>query len=300
MELRDIEIFLTVARELHFGRSAERLHVSTARVSQAIKKQERLIGARLFERTSRQVRLTPVGELLQRRLRPAYEGIQDAVTEATAFARVSVGTLTLGVMGAQTHELVPALNRFRARYPSAELRFREVFFSDPFTALRAGEVDVVTTWLPVREPDLTVGALLREEPLRLMVSAHHPLAGRESVSLEVLAEYPVPRVGNSVPAYWEAAVLPERTPSGRPVPRGPEVTTFYEVLALVATGEAVCTVPDEGRRYHALDGIVYLPVHDAPPVQWGLVWRTDRVPPLARALAGAAEEQREAEAAGTA
>ena len=46
MELRDIEVFLTLAEELHFGRTAERLHVTPARVSQAIKKQERAIGAR--------------------------------------------------------------------------------------------------------------------------------------------------------------------------------------------------------------------------------------------------------------
>ena len=59
MELRDIEVFLTLAEELHFGRTAERLHVTPARVSQAIKKQERAIGAALFERTSRVVRLTP-------------------------------------------------------------------------------------------------------------------------------------------------------------------------------------------------------------------------------------------------
>lgn len=70
MELRDIEIFLTLAEELHFGRSAERLHVSPARVSQAIKKQERAIGAQLFERTSHHVRMAPVGEVLLQRLKP--------------------------------------------------------------------------------------------------------------------------------------------------------------------------------------------------------------------------------------
>ncbi|MFD0526058.1 LysR family transcriptional regulator [Kitasatospora arboriphila] len=61
MEFRDIEIFLVLAEELHFGRAAERLRVSQARVSQALKKQERRIGAVLFERTSRTVRLTDVG-----------------------------------------------------------------------------------------------------------------------------------------------------------------------------------------------------------------------------------------------
>ncbi|MFZ3566338.1 LysR family transcriptional regulator [Streptomyces sp. BH097] len=290
MELRDIEIFLTLAEELHFGRSAERLNVSPARVSQAIKKQERRIGAQLFERTSRQVRMTPVGEELHQRLKPAYDTIQTAITEVTALARRPPATLTLGMMGAQMHELRPALDRFRDRHPAVELRFREVFFSDPFGALRAGEVEAVAAWLPVREPDLTVGVVLREEPLRLMVAADHPLAGQESVSLEVLGDHPVPSLAGPIPAYWTSAVLPTRTPAGRPVSQGPAVSTFYEILALVAAGDVVCTVPDEGRRYHAQPDVVFLPVHDAPPVQWGLIWRADRATPLVRALADAAKE----------
>ncbi|MFC8253709.1 LysR substrate-binding domain-containing protein [Streptomyces sp. NPDC057286] len=124
-------------------------------------------------------------------------------------------------MGAQMHDMTPVLAHFRARYPSAELRFREVFFSDPFGALRAGEVDAVTTWLPVREPDLTVGVVLREEPLRLMVGADHPLARQKSVSMEVLGDHIVPRLNGSIPSYGETAVLPARTPTGRPVRRGP-------------------------------------------------------------------------------
>lgn len=288
MELRDIEIFLTLAEELHFGRSAERLNVSPARVSQAIKKQERRIGAELFERTSRQVRMTPIGEELHQRLKPAYDTVQAAITEVTALARRPPAALTLGMMGAQMHEMRPALDRFRKRHPDVELRFREVFFSDPFGALRAGEVDAVAAWLPVREPDLTVGVVLREEPLRLMVAADHPLARQESVSLEVLGDHPVPSLAGPIPAYWTSAVLPTRTPSGRPVSQGPAVSTFYEVLALVAAGDVVCTVPDEGRRYHAQSDVAFLSLHDAPSVQWGLIWRTDRATPLVRALADAA------------
>lgn len=59
------------------------------------------------------------------------------MAEVTASARHSAGTLTLGVMGAQMHDMAPVLTHFRARHPSAELRFQEVFFSDPFGALRA-------------------------------------------------------------------------------------------------------------------------------------------------------------------
>ncbi|MBR7838389.1 LysR family transcriptional regulator [Actinospica durhamensis] len=76
MEHRDIEIFLALAEELHFGRTAGQLHVSPARVSQAIKKQERAIGAELFARTSRNVRLTLAGEQLRADLIPVYRGLR--------------------------------------------------------------------------------------------------------------------------------------------------------------------------------------------------------------------------------
>jgi DNA-binding transcriptional LysR family regulator len=193
-------------------------------------------------------------------------------------------------MGAQMHDMRPVLTHFRAGHPSVELRFKEVFFSDPFGALRAGEVDAVTTWLPVREPDLTVGVVLREEPLHLMVAADHPLARQESVSVEVLGDHIVPRLNGPLPAYWESAVLPARTPAGRPVRRGPAVSTFYEILALVAAGDVVCTVPDEGRRYNAQPDVAFLPLHDARPVQWALIWRADSATPLVRALAEAATD----------
>jgi hypothetical protein len=80
VELRDIEIFLRLAEELHFGQTAERLHVSQARVSQAIKAQERRIGGALFDRTSRAVVLTPLGQQLREDLRAGYDTIRRGVT----------------------------------------------------------------------------------------------------------------------------------------------------------------------------------------------------------------------------
>ena len=79
MEQREIEIFLTLAEELHFGRTAERLHVSTTRVSQTIRKVERQIGVPLFERTSRRVVLTPIGRDLEEGLRPAFQQTRDVL-----------------------------------------------------------------------------------------------------------------------------------------------------------------------------------------------------------------------------
>lgn len=284
VELREIEIFLTLAEELHFGRTAERLHLSVSRVSQSIRKQERAVGAPLFERTSRKVELTTVGEVLRAGLLPAYEGIGTAVAAATAAARRLAGTLTLGFMGGQAHELEPDLARFRARHPDVELRLHEVVFSDPFAALRRGDVDLLTTWLPVVEPDLTVGPVLRSEPLRLLVATGHPLAAAGRADVEVLADHAVPAIRGAAPPAWLAGVLPERTPSGREVPRGPAAATYQEILALVAAGKAVCPVPDEGRRYFPWPGVTYLPLDGAPAVRWALVWRASDTTPLLRAF----------------
>ncbi|MBQ1012172.1 LysR family transcriptional regulator, partial [Micromonospora sp. M51] len=87
LERYEVETFLTLAKELHFGRTAERLTVSTGRVSHIVKKLERRIGAPLFARTSRVVQLTPIGRQLAEELAPLVAGMDEAVRRATDAAR---------------------------------------------------------------------------------------------------------------------------------------------------------------------------------------------------------------------
>ena len=123
---------------------------------------------------------------------------------------------------------------FKARHPEVELRIREVRFTDPFSPLRNGSADVVTSWLPVREPDLTVGPVVVADPLLLMVAEDHPLASRDRVGMEDLGDWPLPQSAEPVPEYWLQTLVPTRTPSGRPIRRGPKVASFQEVAAVVA------------------------------------------------------------------
>lgn len=285
MELRDIEIFLVLCEELHFGRTAERLHITQARVSQSIKKQERRIGAPLFERTSRSVRLTPIGARLRDDLRRARDLINSGLARAIGTAQGVRGTLRLGAMGALGNELRPVVEEFRARHPEADVALGEFHFSDPFAGLRSGEFDAQLMWLPIREEDLTVGPVLRTEGRVLAVAADSDMARRSSVSLEDLAGHRVPDVGPNVPGYWMGAMIPERTPEGREVRRGERARTFHEVLSLVAAGRAVCPLNAHVDRYYTFPGITYVPVHDAPLTEWALVWRTGTETPLVRAFA---------------
>jgi DNA-binding transcriptional LysR family regulator len=89
VELRDIEIFLVLAEELHFRRTAVRVRVSPARVSRSIKQQERRIGGVLFERTSRSVRLTPLGRQLRDDLHPVHHGLHESIERARLAAQRS-------------------------------------------------------------------------------------------------------------------------------------------------------------------------------------------------------------------
>src|SRR5690349_3586026 len=93
LERHELEAFLAVAEELHFGRAAERLRVSTARVSQAVRTLERRVGVALFDRTSRRVELSPVGRALYDDLRPAWSRIVAGFGRAVEAGRGFTGTL---------------------------------------------------------------------------------------------------------------------------------------------------------------------------------------------------------------
>jgi len=221
MELRDIEIFLALAEELHFGRTAERLHITPSRVSHVIKKQERRIGAPLFERTSRTVRLTPVGERLYQTLQPAYQRIIDGGAEVSATLGDVRGTLTLGSMGPQGWMINDIVDRFRTRHPAVEFVHRDLNSVDPLTPLRSGEIDVAHLWLPVREPDITVGPVTHTSPIMLAMAATHPFATRDSVCLEDYGELTfVAPYQSLIPPYMEETFQPFRTPSDRSRPGG--------------------------------------------------------------------------------
>ncbi|MFY1689197.1 LysR family transcriptional regulator [Plantactinospora sp. WMMB782] len=284
MELRDIEIFLTLAEELHFGRTAQRLHVSQARVSQAIKAQERRIGAALFERTSRAVALTPVGEQLRDDLRAGYDTIQTGLAKALESARGVSGTVRMGVMGAVGHEIRDFIDLFRSRCHDCNVALREIHFSDPFTALRAGELDLALLWRPVREPDLVEGPVLLTEGRVLAVWTGHELANRASVSMEDLAGRVLVDLGPNLPDYWAEAMVPTRTAGGQPILRGPRVTTFHEVLTQVAAGKCLTPLNEHVLRYYSHPGVVFIPIHDAPVTEWVLVWREDGASPRVRSF----------------
>jgi DNA-binding transcriptional LysR family regulator len=289
MDTAEIEVFLVLAEELHFGRTAERLRLPQPRVSRLITRLERRAGGALFERTSRRVALTPLGKQFRDELGTAYAQMRDALDHARRTAREAAGILRVGFTNTTGGPpLSRLLTAFEARNPGCETALLEIPVTDPYAALRAGEIDVLINWLALDEPDLTAGPAIDRQGRLLAVAASHPLAGRTSVSLEDLAGQPVAKAPPTLPPELWDTLVPTATPSGKPIPRVHLVHSITEVWALVARGlivhPAIASVAQQLRR----DDIALVPIPDMPPMPLGLIWCTAHENARIRALAAVA------------
>ncbi|MFF5214595.1 LysR family transcriptional regulator [Micromonospora sp. NPDC000442] len=290
LERHEIETFLTLAGELHFGRTAERLGVTTGRISHVIRKLERRIGAPLFERTSRVVRITPIGRQLADDLAPLVEQMDAALRRAIEAGRGVTGQLRVAFLGEYLAPvLLKAVRLFTARHPDCAVDVREVQLATSRASLMDGSIDVLVASYPF--DGLACGPALMVERRVLAVAATHPLADAESVSLEVLADHPVVQYPAMTSAAFKRDRTPEQTPAGRLIPKGPHGNTFSEMLSLVAMGRGVLPVGEQTEHYHPRPDIAYVPIHDAPPIERGPIWleanTTRRVQEFVRAATDA-------------
>jgi DNA-binding transcriptional LysR family regulator len=174
--------------------------------------------------------LTPLGRQLRDDLRPVCAGLHDSLERARPAAQGIAAVLRVGMLPVNVHELRAYGDAFRARHPGWRLRIRHPAFSDPFGALRRGDVDVLVAWLPVEEPGLTVGPAPYAEPRVLAVGAGHEPAGRTSGSLDVVIDFRHPDV-ESRPDYWFDSYVPSHARNGRSIQRGPLVQNTEEILS---------------------------------------------------------------------
>jgi DNA-binding transcriptional LysR family regulator len=291
LERHEVEAFLALAEELHFGRTADRMRVSTTRVSQTIRKLERRVGADLFTRTSRRVELTPIGRQLEKDLRPAWNQTVSAFQRAVEAGRGVTGTLRVAFVNAAGGNLLAAAAElFHRRHPDCAVQIRDAQLCEIMPWLRENEVDVAFSAFPVQEEGVVAGPTLIAEPRLLAVSSSHPLAGKDSVSVEELADVDVLRLPETMPKSFRDERTPCATPAGRPISFGASAATFQELLVLIGAGRGVLPVGMSAAKYYSRPEISYIPFRDAEPVEWGLIWRADNTTARVREFVGAARE----------
>ncbi|WP_405461263.1 LysR substrate-binding domain-containing protein [Streptomyces sp. NBC_00101] len=291
VHLRELRYFTALAEELHFTRAAERLFVSQPALSKQIRTLEKELGAELFARHRRGVRLTSAGEALRPyalAMLAAWEACRADVGRVTARERttVVVGTSASSVPGG----LLPAIrSRLAAAHPGAEVRLRRVGSEDVTAGLAGGECDVAFVWLPVPGPERFAWTVVSEEQNLVALTETHPLAAREEIAFTDLLDEPflaLPESAGPLRDHWLA--LGSR--GGRPPRIGGEVNGTAETHAALAAGLGVCLVARGNAQLIALDGVTTRPVTGVPPSRLALAWRRDDTRLLVRAYAEAARQ----------
>ena len=235
LDLRLVRYFTVVAEHQHFGRAAEALHVAQPSLSRQIRHLEQQLGARLLDRTPQGSRLTEAGEVFLPLARALLRSADQAAARTRAAAqpsRITIG-YTIGLI------VTPAVRQLRREHPDADVQTLHLDWNQPREALLDHRVDAVVTRLPLRTGGLHV-TILYDEPRVLLVPLDHRLAGKESVSIDDIADEPIPRLPDPAwNAYWRI----DPRPDGSPAPDGPLVEAIEDKNELIAAGQAVAVIP---------------------------------------------------------
>ncbi len=258
LDLRLVRYFTVVAEHRHFGRAAAALRVAQPSLSRQIRRLEQQLGARLLDRTPRGTRLTEAGEVFL----PLAEALLRSATQAAASTRAAAqpSRITVGYMTGIV--ITPAVRELRHRHPDADVRTLHLEWHEPRAALLEHRVDVAVARLPFPTDQLRV-TVLYDEPRALLVPLDHRLAGKESVTLDDIADEPLPRMPDH--PLWDAFWRVDPRPDGRPAPDGPLVEALQDKLELIASGQAVAIVSAGLHATHLRPNLTAVPLHGVEP-----------------------------------
>lgn len=260
ISLAQLQAFVTVAEELHFGRAAARLGVAQPPLSQQIQRLEAAVGHKLFDRDTRKVQLTNAGTALygfaQKMLLEMVEGLETV----RRVGRGEAGLLTIGFTSTTALHVLPAIVQAnRQRYRQVELRLVEILPEPLWDQLRGGRIDIALSREMIPEPGVDVFTLLRETYV-VVLPADHPMAGTGGpVALGTLAAEKFilfPR--NRVSRYHDRLI--EICLAAGFMPRGvQEAPGWQTAISLVGSGMGITILPACTASL-ALPGVVFRPI----------------------------------------
>ncbi len=264
--IHTLRYFCVLAEELHFGAAAGRLNISSPSLSQQISRLEVLVGAPLFQRSSRAVTLTPAGADLVPRAQAVVAAHDDvahwiATRDAAPEVVLRIGVVAAGAGPLTTAAIMGAVQSI----PELRLEMRKVGFFDVEAELLAGRADAVFAPAPLELTSAEVTATpLWTEPRVLVTNAQHPLADRDSLGIAELSEESFIAVSGGDPAamaWW----LVDPRPDGS----HPRVTAYAQdidgILELCAAGVGVNIAAASAASHYRRPELAFIPIDDIEP-----------------------------------
>lgn len=275
MELRQIEYFIVVAEELHFGRAAIRLQMTQPPLSQQILQLEKELGVQLFKRSKRHVELTNAGKVFLQEVRSILIQLERAKAAALRAQKGMLGRLVLGFVGSATFDILPIIVRaFQEQFPCVDLVLHEMPTPMQLEAFHRKDIDIGFIRTPVVDPLISL-LPVHQETCIAVVPESHPLAQCSSISIGDLSTERFILVEREIWPNWYDDILSKCRDAGfSPIIRQ-EVKEIQTIVGLVAAGLGVSIVPKSTVNLHARD-VAYININGASPrIEMGIAWRTD-------------------------
>ena len=296
MELSQLQYFSVLAEELHFSRAAQRLHISQPPLSVAIKQLEEQLGAQLFERSSKEVRLTPAGEHLRVQARDILERAHRAALDTRAVAQGMAGSLRLGFVGSSMYRGLPeALARLQQQHPQVRVDLHELNSAEQVSALLHGKLDLGLMHTLAAPTGLRAQTLL-SEPFMACLPQAHALAQRARVAVADMASERMILFAPAVSPEYFRSIRDLCQRAGFDPELRHEVRHWLSVLSLVSGGQGVSIVPACLQRV-GMPGLAFRPLRQsAAHSELQAIWRPVPAHPLIDTLLQLLQERIAADA----
>ena len=239
--LADLRAFVTVGELQSFAAAARALHLSQPALSRRISHLEHLLDVRLFDRTTRSVELTPLGQRFLAQVRNVITDLDRSVVDLHDVAHLEAGDVTIGCVFSAVHHFLPAVIRtYRERHPHVLVRIIEEGADEVLHSVKSGEADFALNYTGMQDPEVAFTPLLKE-PFVLACPVGHPLARRRSVRWAEIGDYPYALVSHaSRNRVLIDQALAELAPLPRPVCEFRHISTL---IGFVENGLGVAIVP---------------------------------------------------------
>lgn len=281
LPLPQLQAFVVLAEELHFGHAAARLGIAQPPLSQQIRRLEDRVGHALFTRGPGHVSLTPAGEELLPAARSVLTTLADALASARAVGEGRAGTLRIGFAASLALTVLPTLlRRFRQQVPDVRLHIQEMTTAPQLAALEDRSLDVGL----LREPGGDTSALrfrtVLTEPFIAILPAGHPLAEHEHIDVAHLAGSPFVLLPRHVGPRFHDQIVGLCIDAGFTPGIAQYAVEWQTVCALVEAGLGVSIAPASVARIR-LEGIVFRRLaSDGPRTRVAIGWHREHHSPL--------------------
>ncbi|MGR6090454.1 LysR family transcriptional regulator [Brevibacterium sediminis] len=283
--LAQITGFIAVAENLHFGRAAEELNMTQPPLSRQIQKLEKSIGVHLFERNNRTVTLTPAGEAFLAEAYGLLASVERAPRRAQKIAEGSWGQITIGCTAVSTFGVLGSLvSTLAEQLPGISVEIAEMVTGEQIKALSEGKIDIGLGRVG-RIPETIDATLVLSEQLVLAVPSDHAFAARDSVDTKEISGQRLLMHDATRARYFYDLTVRYIDVEANEVAHS--LSQILTIVNLVAAGRGIAVVSESAARL-GVDGVTYVPLHDAPRdvVELHAIWNPEsRNPALKEVLA---------------